>query len=113
MATVEELLESLISVQESSASAQSSDMEVIKQSLSEIKSGYESDLTTPNYLRSGLSELNNGYTSGQVQENNSLFYSDIVSIKELMTYQFIFFGVVIGFFLIWALIRGLFKNVSN
>lgn len=113
MATVEELLETLISVEESSASSQSSNMELIKQSLTEIKNGYEADNTTPNYLRSGLNDLKFGYTSEQVQQNNTLFYSDVVAIKELVTYQFVFFGVVIGFFLIWAIVKGLFKNVSH
>jgi hypothetical protein len=116
MATVEELLETLISVQESSAVEQSSADSSISSALQEINSGYQADTTTPNYIMSGLSLINasqGAYTSDEVIANNNSYYSDFVSIKELLTYQFIFFGAVIGFFLIWSVVKGFFKNVSS
>ena len=132
MATVEELLETLISVQEETQGieeTQSSDIQVLTSQIeiltsdmvvlkeqSNILSSGQVDETTPNYLLNGLNLINasqGAYTSDQVLENNELYFKDIRGINEMITYQFIFMGVIIAFFIVVLIIKGFFKSVSN
>jgi len=122
MATVEELLETLISIEEENQTIESTQDSTINSEIEEIKtqinilSSGQVDETTPNYILNGLQLINasqGAYTSDQVLENNSAYYSDIKSIKEMFQYQFIIFGVIIAFFIVILIIKGFFKNVSN
>lgn len=132
MATVEELLETLISIDteiklieegqtfqnetiSSDIQTLTSDIAVIKQQNLELSSGYV-DETTPNYILNGLNLVNasqGAYTSDQVLENNEALYKDVRGMKEMINYQFIFMGVIIAFFIVILIVKGFFKNVSH
>ena len=132
MATVEELLETLISIEteikliEEGQTFQgetiTSDIQTLTSEITEIKeqinilSSGQIDETTPNYISTKLDLINasqGAYISDQVLENNALYYEEIVSIKEMFSYQFIFIGVMIAFFIVILVIKGFFKHVSS
>lgn len=122
MATVEELLQTLISIEEENQTIESTQDSTINSEIEEIKnqinilSSGQVDETTPNYILNGLNLINasqGAYTSDQVLENNTSYYSEVKSIKEMFQYQFIFMGVMIAFFIVFLVIKGFFKNVSS
>lgn len=139
MATVEELLETLISVQEETQSIEetqssdiqtltsqnititselqslTSDMEVLKLQNLELSSGYV-DETTPNYLNQNLLNIFNaqgGYLKEETLANNTAYYKAVVEQNELMTFQLILLGVFIAFFIVLLVVKGFFKHVSS
>lgn len=139
MATVEELLQDLIDVNteiklieegqtfqnetiSSDIQTITSDIQTITSEIQDLKlqnlqisSGYV-DETTPNYINQKLIDINNAqgaYTLEQTLANNESFYKDFVAIKETMTYQFIFLGVLIAFCAVILVVKGFFKHVSH
>ena len=129
MATVEELLETLISIEIENQGIEntqdltvnsyfetlSSDIVLLNEKVEILSSG-NVDETTPNYLLNGINLINasqGAYTSDEVLANNELYFKDVRGINEMITYQFIFMGVIIAFFIVVLIIKGFFKSVSN
>jgi hypothetical protein len=109
MATVEELLESLISTQVSISDEQythdsslSSQIDVLT-SQNQVLSSQVSNI----YESQGT------YLSSEMVSNNQAFYTDVRGIKEMCTYQFTFIGVFIAFIFVWILTKGFLKRVSD
>lgn len=53
------------------------------------------------------------YTVEETLANNEALYTDVRAIKEMATYQFIFLGVIMAFFIVILVIKGFFKGVSS
>ena len=128
MATVEELLETQNSILEEikddiqdlkddsiTNTSNLSDIEVYLQSVdssvSELKNGVVG--TDENLYIQSIKSLNGGLTSESVLANNSAYYSDVASIKEMFSYQFIILGLLVGAVLVYFIVKGFFKSVSR
>lgn len=113
--TVEELLEELIEVEESAWSDEfniDSSMAIQLQSMSSKIDVLSSENQVLSSQLDNINQSQGAYTSEEIRANNSSFYSDFVSIKEMQQYQFIFFGVIVGLLIILVAIKGFSKNVS-
>lgn len=120
LSTIIEQNETLISIQENIDTQISVQDSTINSQISTMDSKNDSNISyiqsQISVLNSNLENINNsqgGYTKEQVLANNEAFYSDFVYMKEGMTFQFIFIGVLIAGVIITLIVKGFFKHVSN